>query len=195
MIPLAEMVTKSESSKVNVETSSKTEAAANSERSKTAQVKSLKSNLFPEDLKPGQIYSDPNRAKWEEHYNCILSMIGFAVGLSNIWRFPYLCFVHGGGSFLIPYFFFLFVCVIPVLYLEVIVGQFTQSGMISMWRLVPIVRGLLPKRCIYSLSVAGQQILVLLKYFFRSWNVPNIAAIFSRFLLQRDNGLGSTLLC
>jgi hypothetical protein len=91
------------------------------------------------------------RDNWEDESSCIMNMIGFAVGLSNVWRFPYLCFTNGGGAFLIPYFFFLVVCAFPTLYMEVIVGQFTQSGMINVWKLVPMFQGLfIASICCYS---------------------------------------------
>ncbi|OXA52103.1 Sodium-dependent dopamine transporter [Folsomia candida] len=107
-----------------------------------------------EGLLPGEIYYDKERPRWEP-YSCILSMVGFSVGLSNIYRFPYLCFEHGGATFLIPYMFFLVVCGIPLMYLEVIVGQFTQSGTIKAWtKLVPIFRGVGWCQCLLPLLIS-----------------------------------------
>jgi NSS family neurotransmitter:Na+ symporter len=67
----------------------------------------------------------------------------FAVGLSNIYRFPHMVYIHGGMTFLIPYVIFLVFIATPLLYLEVLVGQFVNSGMINVWKkLVPFLRGM-----------------------------------------------------
>ena len=92
------------------------------------------------------IIGDENsdRITWDNNLDFLLSIIGFAVDLANVWRFPYLCykvsfltvstskyyingsnfeFQNGGGAFLIPYILMLTLGAMPLFYMEVILGK------------------------------------------------------------------------
>ena len=62
------------------------------------------------------------QGQWDSSLAFILAMIGAAVGLGNIWRFSYVVYSNGGGSFFIPYLFAIGIMGIPFLILEYGVG-------------------------------------------------------------------------
>lgn len=66
----------------------------------------------------------------------VFAAIGSAVGLGNIWRFPYVAYENGGGSFMIPYLTALLVAGIPFLFFDYAIGHITRgSSPLAMRRL------------------------------------------------------------
>lgn len=63
------------------------------------------------------------RDQWGSKLGFILAAIGSAVGLGNIWRYPYLLYSNGGGVFLVPYFFAILTAGIPLMILEYSLGH------------------------------------------------------------------------
>jgi len=63
------------------------------------------------------------RDQWGSKLGFIIAAIGSAVGLGNIWRYPYVLYSNGGGAFLVPYFIALFTAGIPLMILEYGLGH------------------------------------------------------------------------
>ncbi|MCF7919762.1 MAG: sodium-dependent transporter [Candidatus Cloacimonetes bacterium] len=61
--------------------------------------------------------------QWTSKKAFILATIGSAIGLGNIWRFPFKCYDYGGSSFLIAYIIALLVAGVPVIVLELSIGH------------------------------------------------------------------------
>nr|XP_020842986.1 sodium- and chloride-dependent transporter XTRP3 isoform X2 [Phascolarctos cinereus] len=85
---------------------------------------------------------EKDRPQWGNPLQFVLACISYAVGLGNVWRFPYLCQKYGGGGFLVPYLIMLIVEGMPLLYLELAVGQRMRQGSIGAWNTIsPYLRG------------------------------------------------------
>ena len=69
--------------------------------------------------------------------------MAFGVGLGNVWRFPYLVQKYGGGSFIIPFLVMMFVEAMPLLLVELGLGQKFRSGSVGIWnKLHPYFQGI-----------------------------------------------------
>lgn len=74
------------------------------------------------------------RAQFATKLGVIATTVGSAVGLGNIWRFPFEAGVHGGGAFLLIDLFFIFIVGIPVVCAEFIIGRHTGSNVRGAFR-------------------------------------------------------------
>jgi NSS family neurotransmitter:Na+ symporter len=69
-----------------------------------------------------------HRERWDKRCAFIMAAIGSAVGLGNVWRFPYVAYANGGGAFLVPYIIALTTTGIPLVALEYYLGIRYQRG-------------------------------------------------------------------
>ncbi|KRX84291.1 Sodium- and chloride-dependent glycine transporter 2 [Trichinella sp. T6] len=67
-----------------------------------------------------------DKEKWASKTEFMLSCLGFAVGLGNIWRFPYLCGRNGGAAFLLIFIIFIIFGGVPMALLELGLGQYSS---------------------------------------------------------------------
>ena len=98
-------------------------------------------NILPEGLPPGHpewpgpasVDSD-GRQQWGSSFDYIVVLLGYAIGIGNVWRFPYLAGKHGGGAFLFPYLICLFTVSAPLFIMELALGQNTRCSTVQCFR-------------------------------------------------------------
>lgn len=77
-----------------------------------------------------------NREQWSSKILFLFAAIGSAVGLGNIWRFPYIMGEYGGAVFLFVYMFFILtICVIPLI-CELSIGKYTKKENVGAYAVV-----------------------------------------------------------
>ena len=86
---------------------------------------------------------DEERVQWDSPMQFFMTILGFCVGLGNIWRFPYLCQKNGGGAFVIPFLIMMLLEGMPLLLLELGIGQKMRTGSFGVWnRVNPLLGGI-----------------------------------------------------
>lgn len=78
--------------------------------------------------------NNTERAIFASKFAAIATTVGSAVGLGNIWRFPYETGMHGGGAFLLCYMGFVLLIGVPVLIAEFVLGRGTRSNIFGAYR-------------------------------------------------------------
>ena len=81
------------------------------------------------------------REHWKNRSVFIMAAIGSAIGLGNLWRFPYIAAQNGGGAFLVPFFIALVTAGIPIMIIEYGLGIRSQaSANIALGSIKPVFR-------------------------------------------------------
>jgi len=77
-----------------------------------------------------------SRGQWSSEPAFVFSMAAAAVGLGNLWRFPYMVGEYGGAAFIIAYLLALFIICMPIMILEVAAGRLAQGNTVHTFRQV-----------------------------------------------------------
>lgn len=91
----------------------------------------------------------PNRESFGSKFGVIAAAAGSAIGLGNIWRFPYVAGENGGAAFIILYLGFVLAIGIPVMLSEFVIGRRAQMNVYGSFR------KLAPKRPWYLIGIMG----------------------------------------
>ena len=138
-----------------------------------------------------------DKNEWGSNLSFLLAMIGSAVGLGNIWRYPYVLYSNGGGAFFIPYIVAILIMGIPFLILEYGVGYNFKSSfpkavksISKKWEylgwFLPVAVFMI---LIYYSAILGWDGFYLIISAFKGWGAdPN--AYFTGSFLQANDTLG-----
>ncbi|KAK6031650.1 sodium-dependent neutral amino acid transporter B(0) domain protein [Ostertagia ostertagi] len=95
------------------------------------------------------------REQWDNKTQFYMGVVSYAVGLGNVWRFPYLCQKNGGGAFLIPYVIMMVLLGLPLFLIELGIGQRLRTGPMGVWNAIhPYLGGLGVSAAVVSYLVA-----------------------------------------
>ncbi len=75
-----------------------------------------------------------NREHWGSNLGFILAAAGSAIGLGNIWKFPYITGQHGGGAFVLVYLLCIAVIGLPVMLCEITLGRHTERNPVGAFK-------------------------------------------------------------
>jgi len=114
-------------------------------------------------------HGDEERPQYANKLELMLTLVGYAVGLGNIWRFPHLAYTYGGGAFLVPYFLALVLLGLPLFMLELGLGQMLRQGTLGVWNHMGLPRlrgvGVAATLCTFFVSLYYNVILAWTLYY------------------------------
>ena len=82
---------------------------------------------------------------WASRWVFILAATGSAVGLGNIWKFPYMTGMYGGGAFVMMYLVCIFMVGLPIMLAETLIGRRGRQSPVNTLKTLAIESGASPK--------------------------------------------------
>ena len=136
------------------------------------------------------------RDRWDKRWAFLMAAIGSAVGLGNVWRFPYVAYTNGGGAFFIPFIVALITTGIPLVALEYYLGTRSQKGPTEAYNLISkkvnylgwFSLGVASMICIYYVVILSWTLNYLLSSFGVKW-----AGIESDFFFKNILGISDSI--
>lgn len=139
------------------------------------------------------------REQWNTRIGFILAAVGSAIGLGNIWRFPYMAYENGGGAFFIPYLFAMISAGIPFMIMEFSLGHKLRGAAPKVFAKLGQNYGLRLEWlgwfqvfiaaiiAVYYVAIIGWAISFLSFSFTQSWGTDTNAFFFKEYLQLGDN--------
>ena len=145
-------------------------------------------------------HAEQQRGGFSSRKVFILAAIGSAVGLGNIWRFPYVAYENGGGAFILPYLIALLTAGLPFLLLDYGLGhRYRGSAPLSFRRAHPAAEGLGWWQvgicfviAVYYAAVIAWAARYALFSFDKAWGDDPEGFLFGSYLQAGDPGIGPT---
>jgi NSS family neurotransmitter:Na+ symporter len=78
----------------------------------------------------------PSRGQWASHLGFILAAAGSAIGLGNIWKFPYITGEYGGGAFVLVYLICVVIVGLPLMIAEIMIGRRAQQNPVGAFQVL-----------------------------------------------------------
>ena len=136
-----------------------------------------------------------SRDSFGSRFGALVAMAGSAVGLGNLWRFPYLVGENGGAAFIIIYIFLCFLICLPIFISEFVIGRRSQKNAYaafrdlsggSAWRWVGLFTIIVPLVVLSYYSVIGgwsvEYLLKSVTFAFKSASQSAMSTMFSDFV-------------
>lgn len=124
-----------------------------------------------------------SRENWGSRFGFVMAAAGSAVGLGNIWKFPYVTGENGGGAFLILYLAFILIFGLSLVIAEMAIGRMTQKNPVGAFR--TLAGGAWP--LIGYLGVATGFIILSFYIVIAGWTVAYMVFMLSGHLASTDN--------
>ncbi|OGV31658.1 MAG: hypothetical protein A2020_05720 [Lentisphaerae bacterium GWF2_45_14] len=136
------------------------------------------------------------REHWSGQLGFVLAAAGSAIGLGNIWKFPYITGENGGGAFVLIYLACILLIGLPVMLCEIILGRHTQKNPVGAFKaLAPkssltahlfSIMMLISGIALICFDAYGWGIIFLLTSFMifkYGWVIPGIMSVFAGFII------------